>query len=230
MVQAKYRAAGRVICKYQQIIIREDEITLHLLKTNKHNKSGFYQRYKTSLKILELEHLKGRIQDQGTEALKIEIKEKIAIIQRKETLQHIRTRITPHYEKHNKEWAPEHYLTENWPGKHKLAYLHLRTFSHHIKATKESRLCPACRKEAQTPSHLLVKCDALKASRTALIKEIKTISTYTYLKLQKSTDTEKTAIILGKKPRKLKTEEWKKLQPAFAKHTYRIQEKIMEML
>ena len=103
MVQAKYRAAGRVICKYQQIMIREDEITLHLLKTNKHNKSGFYQRYKMSLKILELEHLKGRIQDQGTEALKLEIKEKIAIIQRKETLQHIWTRITPHYEKYNKE-------------------------------------------------------------------------------------------------------------------------------
>jgi hypothetical protein len=144
MVQAKYRAAGKIICKYQQILIRNDEMTVHLLKTNKHNKSGFYQRYKASLNILELEHLKGTIQDQGTEALKLEIREKILIAQRKETLQHINTRITPHYEKHNKEWAPEYYLTSNWPEKHKLAYLHLRTFSHRIKPTKKSLLCPAC--------------------------------------------------------------------------------------
>ena len=207
-------------------------MTVHLLKTNKHKKSGFYQRYKTSLKMLELEHLKGTIQDQGTEALKLEIREKILglIAQRKETLQHINTRITPHYEKHNKEWTPEHYLTANWPEKHKIAYLHLRTFSHHLKPTKKRLICPACKKETQTPSHLLVQCEKLKASRIALIKELKTISTYTYLKLQKSTNTEKTAIILGKKPEKLENKKWKKVQPAFAKHTYRIQEKIKEML
>ena len=78
--------------------------------------------------------------------------------------------------------------------------------------------------------YLLVQCETLKASRIALIKELKTISTYAYLKLQKSTNTEKTAIILGKKPKKLENKEWKKVQPAFAKHTYRIQEKIKEML
>ena len=221
MVLTKYSAAKKIIAMQHHFQESQDALSIHLIKSNEHSHTGFSSQLKIALELLDVTQLETTASEIERPALKSLLTMKVKERQGKETLDLIQSKQTTEYKKHNSDWAPEDYLTQNWPADQKQAYVKLRTWTKHLEKNTKL-LCSLCETEEANPTHLLVTCPNLATSRKDLIHELKRISPLTLQKLKESSSREKKSIFLGENKCDEPKPTWLACQEAFSRHALRI--------
>ena len=92
-IQIKFKTAKKIILKKHHFQQKQDAISLHLIKSNKHSPNGFHNKLKKSLQLLGLSQLETSADTIDRQALKITLAKKVKKKQRQETLEKIATRL-----------------------------------------------------------------------------------------------------------------------------------------